>query len=185
MGVRADSVSVGLHPTTEFFQRMSKYLEIKWVTLLFQPEKWVVSLNVQQVMPNAMTAHFRIESWIKFHKIPSLFHYDHLFAVISAGPSACVWFGTEGAVNALMVSPMAPWALWAQAGRLQWQRETSSVSVGEKLKSQKIWMQRAVSSVVPFFSNFQEPPRLGAWVIFPLGFWERGPCALLQTNFSR
>lgn len=107
MGVRADSVSVGLHPTTEFFQRMSKYLEIKWVTLLFQPEKWVVSLSVHQVMPNAMTADFRIESWFKFHKTPSLFHYDRLFAVISAGPSACVWFGTEGAVNALMVSPVS------------------------------------------------------------------------------
>lgn len=189
MGVRADSGSVGLHPTTEFIQRMSKYLEIKWVTHLFQPEKWVVSLSVHQLMPNAMAADFRIESWFKFHKTPSLFHYDCLFAVIFAGPCTCVRVGTVGltisVVNALMVSPMAPWSLWAQAGRLQWQCEMSSVSVGEKLRSQKIWTQRAVSFVVPLFSNFQEPSRLEAWVIFPLGFWERGPCALLQANFSR
>lgn len=59
----------------------------------------------------------------------SPFHPDHFFSVIYVGPSACKWVGSDAAVNALNVSLSAPWPLWAQAGSLERQNQTSRALV--------------------------------------------------------
>ena len=61
------------------FQRMLKYLEIKWVMFLFsQNDDLSLSMCTRYCQMKWLPV--GIKSW--FHKTPPLFHCEHIFAVI-------------------------------------------------------------------------------------------------------
>lgn len=111
MGVKACSVRVGLQPATGFFGECRNTCKPSESHFSSSQENELVVSQCAQLRPSAMAAGLGAGSRFEFHKRRSVFHGDRSFAVIYAGPSACMCVGSVGAAAALMVSSSAPRAV--------------------------------------------------------------------------